>query len=1144
VQRKHYFAIVDEVDNILIDEARTPLIISGPAHEDAEWYIRMAQVVRKLRPEHYEINEKDRSVALTEEGQLFVEEDLDMQLRDPERPEDVTPVQAQIMGHIEQALRAQFLFHRNKDYIVQAGKVIIIDEFTGRLMPGRRWSDGLHQAVEAKEGARIQAENMTHATITIQNYFRMYEKLAGMSGTALTESEEFYKIYKLEVVSIPTNLEYNATRSDARFTVVDSKDEQGYKVTYFAQRGDGGKKPLFWRRKDYPDVVYRTEEAKLRAITREIIQYNVIGRPQLIGTTSVEHSERLSARLSADIIRRLLMTVLIRDHFMEKKNIEITERVIPELQPLNQPLEKVEINALRKLSRELDLSVSFNIEEKENIDRLMAIFALDDDPQHRTRFMKIVQGGVTHQVLNARKHDEEAAIIAKAGAFSAVTIATNMAGRGVDIKLGGELNEEDLRDSNRVLRRNGYDAFNMTHQERREALQKMSPGDYGIYGDAVNSFLRYMNEMDQVRELGGLHVIGSERHEARRIDNQLRGRSSRQGDPGSSRFYLSLDDELMRLFGGKQVEGLMGRLNIDESMPIESGIVGRLVEQSQTRVEGSNFDIRKHLLEYDDVLNAQRKRIYDLRERIFTKEDLSEDLADMLRTELQRRVPQALEDEEGPWKLVAYIDDVQPSIQYEHFVYPSFSMRLLIDELLSRRPEQGATASMLREELISLARRAIEADRDHILNGLRRMLDNGESSLENQRQERVDALDAFFDTLDEREDEGPVRPQEIAEELASLVRLPQFRMTGEMSRLLNEDPEELRAMLRKQIEEHLQVQIVKRIAGAMERRIGDSLNINAGQMQDMDWTELGNQFFHEVESLLERQYHRLLGDEGLIIRDLDTLFDRMRIEEFTTDIHLLMTLLNTMREGTRMFFDRKTHRRRVASTLRLNYAFLAGQLLQGRSTPEITDLVLEQLEGAQDLLNQARGHYEWTRLISGGSTIDQLEEGLQARLQEEIGPERFAHMIASPLLSNSPDDRLKVQEVLGWFRQNDIARQLLLSVITNQWIDYLTKVEALRVSIGLEAYGQRDPLVQYKSRASEMFKELMADIRSAVISRLFTFRQHQETSVLSDGRGDGVSAEEGEMVMVDEPVSVESVTGAPASQGQGSSKNKKKRKRH
>ena len=300
VQRGHYFAIVDEVDNILIDEARTPLIISGPASDDTEGYLKMSQIVRSLNPEDYEINEKDRQVSLSEIGEAHVEELLGQALKDPDRPEDITPEQARWLGFLEQALRAQHLFRKNKDYIVQGGKVVIVDEFTGRLMPGRRWSEGLHQAVEAKEGVHIEPENVTYATITIQNYFRMYEKLSGMTGTALTEAEEFSKIYKLDVLPIPMNLEYVASKQNSPLTIVETKDEKNYAVQFYAKQDDPNKTPVFWRRQDFPDMVYRSEEGKLRAITREILYFYTLGRPQLVGTTSVEHSERLSLRLNAE----------------------------------------------------------------------------------------------------------------------------------------------------------------------------------------------------------------------------------------------------------------------------------------------------------------------------------------------------------------------------------------------------------------------------------------------------------------------------------------------------------------------------------------------------------------------------------------------------------------------------------------------------------------------------------------------------------------------------------------------------------------------------------------------------------------------------------------------------------------------------
>ncbi len=1137
VQQGHYFAVVDEVDNILIDEARTPLIISGPAQEDSEWYIRMAQVVRQLRPEDYEVNEKDRSISLTELGEAHVEELLQLPLRDPDRPEDVTPEQARMLGYLEQALRAQFLFRRNKDYLVQANKVVIVDEFTGRLMPGRRWSDGLHQAVEAKEGVKVEAENVTYATITIQNYFRMYEKLAGMSGTAVTEAEEFFKIYKLEVLPIPTNLEYLATRPQSPYQIINSKDGQGYKFTYYARSEDGNQQPIFWRRQDYPDVVYRSGELKLRAITEEIIHFYTIGRPQLVGTTSVEHSEHLSDRLGADMIRRLAQVLLIRDQFLEIKNIQITERTIPELQPLYKPLDKLETNELRQLARSLNISMSFNSEDDENIQRLLRVFDLQ--PAHKERLVKVLQGGVPHQVLNARKHDEESKIIAKAGAFGAVTIATNMAGRGVDIKLGGELDEEILGDVNRVLARADIDGYNMNNEERRQALLKMDPEDWGLYEEQVRAFLQYFTEMEQVRELGGLHVIGSERHEARRIDNQLRGRASRQGDPGSSRFYLSLDDELMRLFGGQQVEGLLQRLSIDESLPIESGIVGRLVEQSQERVEGTNFDVRKHLLEYDDVLNAQRKRIYEQRDRVFVKEDLSSDITDMLRTELQQRIPVALKDEEGPWKLVAYLDEIQPPIMYEDVSYPSFSLRTLIDQVLDRRPAQGATVSRLREELLSIAGHTLQVEREHMINSFRDLLDRSEETMESQRQDRYEVLDNYFDSLEDRMEEGqPLRAQEVSEELGMLVRLPQFRLTNEQLRRMEENPDDLRDELRQAIDDYLLSITITRMVGFIERRVGESLGVRSNQFQGVEWGEVVDSLLQETERLLDRQYDRLLGDGGQISKDLDPYLDKL--EDYTTDEGQLMVMLGIMTEGMRLVFDRRTHRQGFQRTRRLNYAFLAGQLLQDRPAQDVSALVLEQFEGAQEVLREVWGRYEWQRLVQNNITLEQLEERLRARVERNLGDEDFARLSNQPLETFEDEDREQVQDALGWFDQNEAARQILLGAISELWVDYLTRVEALRVSIGLEAYAQRDPLVQYKGRASEMFQQLLADIRMAVISRMFTFRPRQQTNGLTGAPSEGSAEAVGGQLNA-APVAVAQ---GEFGGGGGQGKSKKKRKRH
>jgi len=542
VQRGHHFAVVDEVDSILIDEARTPLIISGPAEESTDLYYEVDRVIPRLKrgattqgnvkaedreelekTGDYIVDEKHKTVTLTETGMAKAEEYLSHRLV-PDSGGLYDPVNMPLLHHVQQGLRAHTLFRLDVDYMIKDGGVVIVDEFTGRLMPGRRWSDGLHQAVEAKEKVKIERENQTLATITFQNYFRKYKKLSGMTGTAETEAAEFAKIYNLDVVAIPTN------------------------------------RPL--QRVEEPDLVYRTEREKYEAIVDDILEKEKSGRPTLVGTVSIEKSERLSTLLQ--------------------------------------------------------------------------------------------KRGIKHIVLNAKYHAREAEIVAQAGRRGNVTIATNMAGRGTDILLGG--NAE-------------YMARNQSIAE--EVAERLPKGEEKFVDDEefvyffhVDGFYRVPRadwlrifghfqhqtavEHDEVIALSGLHILGTERHEARRIDNQLRGRAGRQGDPGSSRFYLSLEDDLMRIFGSDRISGLMQRLGMEEGVPIEHGMVSRAIERAQKQVEAQNFSVRKHLLEYDDVMNKQRESIYTLRREILEgrihigedevvdtrgytlalAEDLLEDLAD------------------------------------------------------------------------------------------------------------------------------------------------------------------------------------------------------------------------------------------------------------------------------------------------------------------------------------------------------------------------------------------------------------------------------------------------------------------------------------------------------------------------------------
>lgn len=520
VQRELNYAIVDEVDSILIDEARTPLIISAPAEESGELYAKFSDLVRRLKEnEDYNIDEKMRAATLTEAGIAKMEKWLGVE-------NIYTSGGIAMVHHIEQALRAETLFKRDRDYVVREGEVIIVDEFTGRLMIGRRYSEGLHQAIEAKEGVRVQQESKTLATVTFQNLFRLYGKLAGMTGTALTEAEEFSKIYNLEVISIPTN------------------------------------KPMV--RGDLADRIYKSEEGKFTAVVKEIKERHEKGQPVLVGTISIEKNEILGQLLERE--------------------------------------------------------------------------------------------GIPHQLLNAKHHEKEAEIIAQAGRFGAVTVATNMAGRGVDIILGG------------------------------------NPPD--------------KSEAEKVRASGGLHIIGTERHESRRIDNQLRGRAGRQGDPGSSQFYLSLEDDLMRIFAGDRLKGLMNRLNMPEDMPIENRMVSKSIESAQRRVEGQNFDIRKHLLDYDDVLNKHREVIYRKRRDILAAENGREKVLEMIEDEIEQVVLfHTASEQEGDWNLEEIYEVVGT-------IFPvAKEVRIKIDDIrrwAGDKAHDAAVRTRIIEYLMDLAKKAYD----------------------------------------------------------------------------------------------------------------------------------------------------------------------------------------------------------------------------------------------------------------------------------------------------------------------------------------------------------------------------------------------------------------------------------------------------
>ncbi len=517
VQRPYNYAIIDEVDSILIDEARTPLIISGRLEKSAETYQLMAKVAPQLEKNvDYEVDEKNKNIILTEEGIDRAQEIIGVK--------DLFDINTQYAHHLLQALKAKELFVKDTDYVIKNGEVMIVDEFTGRLMEGRRWSDGLHQAIEAKEGVKIQDETQTLASITFQNLFRLYPKLSGMTGTAMTEEAEFGKIYNLEVTTIPTN------KPDIRI--------------------------------NYPDVIYKTEVAKYNAVVEDIIQMHKIGRPVLVGTISIEKSEYVSALLT--------------------------------------------------------------------------------------------QRGIKHNVLNAKHHAKEAYIIAQAGRVGAVTIATNMAGRGTDILLGGNAEYLAKEKLDALGLEEGSDEYNARKDELLAEARKITEEEHA-----------------KVVELGGLHVIGTERHESRRIDNQLRGRAARQGDPGSTRFFLSLQDNLMRIFGGDKITALMDMLNVEENMAIENTLITRQIQSAQKKVETYHFDIRKSVLEYDDVMNIQREKFYAQRRKVLSGKNLSEDIYFMIEREIDRLLRSYIAPEQAPEEYV--YEDLETMIKELHSIIPQLS---------------------------------------------------------------------------------------------------------------------------------------------------------------------------------------------------------------------------------------------------------------------------------------------------------------------------------------------------------------------------------------------------------------------------------------------------------------------------------------
>ena len=666
-QKHHYFAIVDEVDSILVDEARTPLIISGPAQDRSELYIKIDKLIPTLEEMHFTIDEKSRNVTFTDEGNDFLE--LQLRERDllPENQSLYDPESTTVVHHVNQGLRAHKLFTKDKDYIVRDKQVVLIDEFTGRMMSGRRLSEGLHQAIEAKEGCEIQPENVTLASVTFQNYFRLYEKLSGMTGTAATEADEFMEIYKLGVLEIPTN------------------------------------KPV--TRSDEEDRVYRTAKEKYEAIVKEVKEANSKGQPVLLGTTSIEKSELLS-----DLLKK---------------------------------------------------------------------------------------SGIKHNVLNARQHEQEAYIVANAGKFSAVTIATNMAGRGTDIQLGGNLEMEVL-----------------------EALEKKPKSKADQIRKTIEE--KHSKEKDQVLEAGGLFVLASERHESRRIDNQLRGRSGRQGDPGKTCFFLSLEDDLMRIFGSERLDKVLSTLGMEEGEAIIHPWVNKSLERAQSKVEARNFDIRKQLLKFDDVMNDQRIAIFEQRLDIMRADDQTEIIDDMRNDVIDDLInihipPKSYPDQ---WDLDGLKGALRDGMNLDLPIKDWANEEGVDDELLTQRIEDAAN-SMMTEKTKAFGKEAMQqVEKQLLLQTIDTKWREHLITLEHLRSVVGFRGYAQRDPLNEYKNEA----FQLFERLLNGLR---YDVTKQLSMVRPLTDEERKAMVAKFLDEQKKLQVAPKIENTKTTKSNSKLPLGA-----------------------------------------------------------------------------------------------------------------------------------------------------------------------------------------------------------------------------------------------------------------------------------------------------------------------------
>jgi preprotein translocase subunit SecA len=932
VQRGLHYAIIDEVDNILIDEARTPLIISGPAHDDVSRYIKADRIARQLRRDvHFEVKEKEHTVVLTEEGIRYAE-----QLAGVES--FYTPGNMEWPHLIDNALKAHHLYKRDVNYVVQDGEVIIVDEFTGRLMPGRHWSDGLHQAVEAKEGVPIKEENQTLATITLQNFFKLYDKICGMTGTAMTEANEFWKIYKLEVIAIPTN------------------------------------KPL--RRINYPDVVFRTEREKFNAIVDEIERMHKWD--VLVNHKGEEYWGKI---LHED------------DQWIEflpkgkKEKERIPRSAIKEIQRAGRPI----------------LVGTVSIEKSEMLSAMLE------------------RRGIPHQVLNAKHHQREAEIIAQAGRKGAVTIATNMAGRGTDIILGG--NPEAM-------------AWAM--------LQHKYPTRLDVPREEWDALVRQIEEREQMKaegrlvaSMGGLHIIGTERHEARRIDLQLRGRAGRQGDPGSSRFYVSLEDDLMRIFAGEWVKNILTRLGMQEGEAIVSPMITRRIEGAQKKVEERNFEIRKHLLEYDEVMDEQRKRVYGYRQAILEGANCKQLILEMIDRQIDQHVDRFLDKDYGTetfaeWagkQLSIELDgrdfrgmDFPAAEQYAKEEADRLLEGQVLDALEEHLPEETDPDEWNWEALAKFCNSRWHTNfRDRDLKKIGRE-GLAEFILQHARQAIQETdLSRGAEFLD---------PQYG---LRCLIQWAQrkFGVRIPLDEVAGLEPEALKAYLR------------QRAYQAYEEKEAE-YPVRVGLLH----------FSHRDPS-----GHKRYDREGLVAWARQRFGAELSLEELRSKQRdeVVAILLEHSRRAVRQ-------------------AAAASQIARQKVTEFLNTQLPESVPWAGE-----------------NGRLEKLAAWIHQELGFQIPPEKLASLNRKQLaneLDTAIEDRYRPE-------MRKMERALLLHIVDSAWKDHLLAMDHLRSSVGLRGYAQVDPKVEYKREGMQLFEQMWNTIAERVTDLIFRVEYMDESFLAS-----------------------------------------------